>query len=76
MFLDTDFNSYSTVLNNIHQIFVEAAMKMYRYAKCLPRGKQPSLKTLIRQYPHSDLHLPSQDPFRWKFNWDTCILID
>ncbi|KAL8771820.1 MAG: hypothetical protein Q9194_004766 [Teloschistes cf. exilis] len=41
MFLDTNFNSLQTVLSNVYQNFLEAAMKYYRYAKSMPRDKQP-----------------------------------
>ena len=45
MFLDTSFNSPSTVLSTVYQNFVEAAMKYYRYAKCMAG----------RNHPHPDL---------------------
>ena len=35
MFLDTSFNSQSTVLANIYQNLTETAMKYYRYAKAM-----------------------------------------
>ncbi|KAL9578805.1 MAG: hypothetical protein Q9212_005488, partial [Teloschistes hypoglaucus] len=41
MFLDTNFNSLQTVLSNVYQNFLEAAMKYYRYVKSMPRDKQP-----------------------------------
>lgn len=47
MFLDTTFNSLSTVLSTIYQNFVEAAMKYYRYAKCMPAKQQPHDSLLI-----------------------------
>lgn len=47
MFLDTNFNSTGTVLSTIYQNFVEAAMKYYRYAKCMGGGKHPHLDLLI-----------------------------
>lgn len=47
MFLDTTFNSLSTVLSTIYQNFVEAAMKYYRYAKCMPTKQQPRASLLI-----------------------------
>lgn len=46
MFLDTNFNSPNTVLSSIYQNFVEAAMKYYRYAKCMQNDKQPHLDLL------------------------------
>ncbi|KAE8444198.1 hypothetical protein EG329_000795 [Mollisiaceae sp. DMI_Dod_QoI] len=48
MFLDTAFNSLKTVLKNVHSSFIESATKMWTYAKCLPAGKQPGLKLLIK----------------------------
>ena len=47
MFLDTNFNSALTVLINVHQNFIETAMKIYRYARCLPAPKQPRTSFLI-----------------------------
>lgn len=47
MFLDTSFNSPGTVLSTIYQNFVEAAMKYYRYAKCMGGEKHPHLDLLI-----------------------------
>ena len=49
MFLDTSFNSTATVLLNIYQNFVEAAMKYYRYAKCMAGVKHPHLDLLKRK---------------------------
>ncbi|KAK4695849.1 telomerase reverse transcriptase, partial [Lecanoromycetidae sp. Uapishka_2] len=48
MFLDTNFNSANTVLSTIYQNFAEAAMKYYRYAKCMQSAKQPHLDLLKR----------------------------
>ncbi|KAI9782484.1 MAG: hypothetical protein M1839_004970 [Geoglossum umbratile] len=48
MFLDTDFNTLPTVLTNIHQNFVESAMKFYSYTKSLPYHKQPRPTMLIK----------------------------
>ncbi|EPE28187.1 hypothetical protein GLAREA_04978 [Glarea lozoyensis ATCC 20868] len=47
MFLDTAFNSFHTVISNIHFAFIETATKMWTYARHLPTGKQPSTKLLI-----------------------------
>lgn len=46
MFLDTSFNSTVTVLSTIYQNFMEAAMKYYRYAKCMGGRKHPHLDLL------------------------------
>ncbi|KAI9827593.1 MAG: hypothetical protein M1826_006255 [Phylliscum demangeonii] len=51
MFLDSSFNSTFTVLSNIHQNFIETAMKYYRYAKSLPTSKQPGDALLISTSP-------------------------
>jgi len=48
MYLDTSFNSTSTVISNIHSAFTETATKMWTYAKCLPPGKQPGTKLLTK----------------------------
>ena len=48
MFLDTSFNSLSTVLSNVYTAFNETALKMWTYARCLPTGKQPGAKLVIR----------------------------
>lgn len=47
MFFDTNFNSAITVLSTVYQNFVEAAMKYYRYAKCMGGGKHPHQDLLI-----------------------------
>ena len=48
MYLDTSYNSTSTVLTNIYTSFLETAIKMWTYARCLPVGKQPGTKLLIK----------------------------
>ena len=50
MFLDTSFNSPFTVLSSIYRNFVEAAMKFYRYAKCMGGGKHPHLDLLTGEF--------------------------
>lgn len=52
MFLDTNFNSVSTVLTNIYQNFVESAMKFYSYTKSLPPNKRPRPTLLISKPPY------------------------
>ena len=47
MFFDGSVNSTSTVTANMHQMFIEAAMKMYRYVRCLAVRKQPKPAMLI-----------------------------
>ncbi len=47
MFLDTNFNSISSVLQNIYQNFAESAMKYYRYVKSMQVGNQPRAALLI-----------------------------
>jgi hypothetical protein len=49
MFLDTNFNSLSTVLSSIFQNFVESSMKYYRYAKCMVA--HPPVSLLIGKLP-------------------------
>ncbi len=51
MFLDTSFNSFRTVLSNIYDSFVETATKMWRYAKCLPKQKQPGARVVNSGLP-------------------------
>jgi hypothetical protein len=48
MYLDTSYNSTTTVLTNIYTSFLETATKMWTYARCLPVGKQPGTKLLIK----------------------------
>jgi hypothetical protein len=48
MYLDTSYNSSTTVLTNIYTSFLETATKMWTYAKCLPAGKQPGTNLLIK----------------------------
>ncbi len=48
MFLDTNFNSLSTVLSTIYKNFLESAMKYYRYAKCMTAG-------MHAKHPHASL---------------------
>ena len=48
MYLDTSYNSTSTVLSNIYTSFLETATKMWTYARCLPITKQPGTKLLIK----------------------------
>lgn len=57
MFLDTTFNSLSTVLSTIYQNFMESAMKYYRYAKCMGAGGM---------HPHASLLIGTSFP-------DTCV---
>ena len=47
MFLDTSFNSSSTVLSTVYQNFMEAAMKYYRYGKCMAGESHPQPDLLI-----------------------------
>jgi hypothetical protein len=49
MFLDTSFNSLSTVFSNIYNAFIETATKMWRYAKCLLVQKQPGAQVIISE---------------------------
>lgn len=48
MFLDTAFNSPTTVARNIYENFMESATKMYTYNKCLPIHKQAGTKIIIQ----------------------------
>ncbi|KAI2629005.1 hypothetical protein GGS21DRAFT_234073 [Xylaria nigripes] len=48
MFFDTELNSATTMLNNIHVAFTETATKMWAYARCLPALKRPASKIVIR----------------------------
>jgi hypothetical protein len=50
MFLDTSFNSLSTVFSNIYDSFIETATKMWQYAKCLPVQKQPGARVVISEF--------------------------
>jgi hypothetical protein len=50
MFLDTSFNSLTTVLSNVHSAFIETAMKMCAYISCLPTSKQPGAKLVVKTF--------------------------
>jgi telomerase reverse transcriptase len=50
MFFDTSINSLSTVLLNIYTAFMETAIKMWSYARCLPVRRQPTMKLVISKY--------------------------
>lgn len=47
MFLDTDFNSVSTVLKNLYHALIECAMKFHRYVRSLQRGRGKVAGTLM-----------------------------
>lgn len=49
MFLDTRFNGVTTVLDTVYQHFVEVAMKVYRYGRCMGAAQLPSSDLLIRK---------------------------
>lgn len=49
MFFDTTLNSAETMLKNIYDAFAETATKMWAYARCLPRPKQPAESLVIRE---------------------------
>lgn len=69
MFLDTTFNSLSTVLSTIHMNFLESAMKYYRYAKCMATGKYPHAALLIGMhfFPDDLYWRPAGDVVRLSF---------
>ncbi|KAG5520077.1 hypothetical protein PMAC_001153 [Pneumocystis sp. 'macacae'] len=46
LFMDTDFNSYYTVLLNIYTSFVFCAMKMHRYIKMM-KGQRPNQNKIL-----------------------------
>jgi telomerase reverse transcriptase len=48
MLLDTNLSSRSRVASNLYQNFMEAAMKMYRYVRSLPKARRPS-ETMIME---------------------------
>ncbi|KAI9664915.1 MAG: hypothetical protein M1821_006363 [Bathelium mastoideum] len=48
MYLDSSFNSLSTVLSNLYHNYAETAQKCFAYIKSLPAQKRPSLSVLIR----------------------------
>jgi telomerase reverse transcriptase len=50
MLLDTNLNSRYCVSSNLYQNFVEAAMKMYRYIRGLPKNKRPSESMVIETW--------------------------
>ena len=50
MFCDTTYNSLNTVLCTIYQHFLETAMKVFRYGKCMSANKAPPATLLIRTF--------------------------
>ncbi|KTW32040.1 telomerase reverse transcriptase [Pneumocystis jirovecii RU7] len=46
LFMDTDFNSYYTVLLNIYSSFIFCAMKMHRYMKVM-KGQRPNQNKIL-----------------------------
>lgn len=52
VFYDTELNSRQVVLGNAYAAFVETAMKMWAYARCLPRERRPPLSVFAGMYPH------------------------
>ena len=47
MFFDTAHNSRAATYRNIRKLFVETASKMWAYARCLPKDKQPQPRLVI-----------------------------
>lgn len=50
MLLDTKLNSRYCVSSNLYQIFLEAAMKMYRYLRGLPKERRPGESMVIETW--------------------------
>ncbi|KAH8199578.1 hypothetical protein TruAng_006275 [Truncatella angustata] len=48
MYLDTSFNSASTMLSNLYSAFVETATKTWAYVRCLPPPKRPAAGLVTR----------------------------
>lgn len=48
MFLDTAHNSPHAVLSSLYAAFVDSAMRMYRYLRCLRRRRHPSPEVIVR----------------------------
>ncbi len=53
VYFDTSHNSVPTMLRNIHNAFSETAAKMWAYARCLPKNKQPGTPLLKGKSPCS-----------------------
>ena len=50
MLLDTSLSSRYCVSSNLYQSFMEAAMKMYRYIRALPKSKRPRETMVIEAW--------------------------
>ena len=48
MFLDTSYNTMSTVLSSLYQTYVETAQKCFAYIKSLSAQNQPSVRLLVK----------------------------
>lgn len=55
MFLDTGFNSLDTVLANLYQSFLEAAVRCAEYIRQLATSRQPNSRLLISECSPSGL---------------------
>lgn len=52
MLTDTNLSSRYSVSANLYQIFMESAMKMYRYVRALPKNKRPKENMVIETWKH------------------------
>ncbi|KAF2499752.1 hypothetical protein BU16DRAFT_282256 [Lophium mytilinum] len=52
MFLDTGFNSLDTVLANVYQSFLEAAVRCAEYMRQLATSRKPNSRLLIKTIDH------------------------
>lgn len=50
MLLSTNYNSFSSVLSNLHLAFAEVAQKSFHYIRSLPVSKQPIDGLVISTY--------------------------
>ena len=50
LLLDTSLNSIAMVFTNLYQAFLEAAMKMYRYIRELPRPSRPGERLVLETW--------------------------
>lgn len=55
MFLDTSLTSLATVRSTIYQNLLESAMKLYRYAKSMAKGRPPGALLRSKSTPGSEI---------------------
>lgn len=70
MFLDTRLNSLATVLSTIYQNLLESAMKLYRYAKSMAKGRPPGPLLRSKSTPGREIASCTSIPAGALFLWN------